>query len=200
MALYVVFTGNANFRLNFWEVDGKGLSATTRPEVRITVADRHAGGRARHEHAHGEATDAENEITGVEFFVDGENVGDDDTAPYSVDWTQTEEDYYVVHAVATNDAGLTRDSRKVALHRRRVRRPPAVDDVRQHDAGGDVRPARRATSRSAPPGPTSGRAPTSTAPSTCPAARPRTSRRWSRSPRSTAPTPRRRRASWSATT
>ena len=60
-----------------------------------------------------EATDAENDITAVEFFVDGESVGVDDTAPYSVDWTETEEDYYVVHAVATNDAGLTRASRKV---------------------------------------------------------------------------------------
>ena len=113
MALYVVFTGAANFRMNFWEVVGKGLSPTTRPQVRITSPTDLQAVEPGTSTLTAEATDAENDITAVEFFVDGESVGVDDTAPYSVDWTETEEDYYVVHAVATSDAGLTRASRKV---------------------------------------------------------------------------------------
>ena len=113
MSLYVVFTGAANFRMNFWEVDGKGLSATTRPEVRITSPTEMQPLVPGPNTITAEATDAENAITGVEFFIDGVSIGSDATAPYSVDWTQTVEDFYVVHAVATNDAGLTESSRKV---------------------------------------------------------------------------------------
>ena len=36
MALYVVFTGSANFRLNFLEFDGKGISPAAKPQVAIT--------------------------------------------------------------------------------------------------------------------------------------------------------------------
>ena len=113
MALYVVFTGTADFRMNFWEVDGKGLSETTRPQVQITSPTDMQAVEPGTSTLTATATDAENDVTGVEFFVDGVSVGTDDTAPYSVDWTETEEDYYVVHAVATNDAGLARTSRKV---------------------------------------------------------------------------------------
>ena len=113
MSLVVVFTGGANFRMNFWEAIGKGLSATTRPEVRVTAPTDGQAVEPGTSTLTADATDAENAITSVEFFVDGESVGTDDSAPYSVDWTETEEDYYVVHAVATNDAGLARSSRKV---------------------------------------------------------------------------------------
>jgi cytochrome c len=113
MSLYVVFTGAANFRMNFWEVNGKGLSATTRPQVQITSPTDMQAVEPGTSTLTANATDAENDITSVEFFIDGESVGVDDTAPYSVDWTQTEEDYYVVHAVATNSAGLAKASRKV---------------------------------------------------------------------------------------
>jgi PKD repeat protein/glucose/arabinose dehydrogenase/type 1 glutamine amidotransferase len=113
MSLYVVFTGTANFRMNFWEVNGKGLSATTRPQVQITSPTDLQAVDPGTSTLTATATDAENEVTSVEFFIDGQSVGTDNTAPYSVDWTETEEDYYVVHAVATNDAGLTKASRKV---------------------------------------------------------------------------------------
>ena len=113
MSLYVVFTGAVNFRMNFWEANGKGLSATTRPEVRITAPTDMQAVDPGTSTITAEATDAENEITGVEFFIDGVSIGADNTAPYSADWTETEEDFYVVHAVATNDAGLTETSRKV---------------------------------------------------------------------------------------
>jgi PKD repeat protein len=113
MSLYVVFTGTANFRMNFWEVNGKGLSATTRPQVQITAPTDLQAVDPGTSTLTATATDAENDVTAVEFFIDGESVGTDTTAPYSVDWTETEEDYYVVHAVATNSAGLTKASRKV---------------------------------------------------------------------------------------
>ncbi len=113
MSLYVVFTGDAGFRLNHWEAVGKGLSATTRPEVAITSPTDLQPLQPGTSTFTATATDAENEITGVEFFVDGVSVGTDATAPYSIEWTETDEDYYVVHAVATNDAGLSSTSSKV---------------------------------------------------------------------------------------
>jgi PKD repeat protein len=113
MSLYLVFKGSANFRLNFWEIGGKGLSPDSRPSVRITSPEPMQPLDPGTNTLVAEATDAENEIAKVEFFIDGEKVGDDTTAPYSVDWTQTVEDYYVVHAVATNSKGLSSDSRRI---------------------------------------------------------------------------------------
>jgi PKD repeat protein/type 1 glutamine amidotransferase len=113
MSLYLVFKGTANFRLNFWEIGGKGLSPDSRPSVRITSPTPMQALQPGPNTLVAEASDAENEIAKVEFFVDGAKVGEDTSAPYSVDWTQTEEDYYVVHAVATNSKGLTSDSRRV---------------------------------------------------------------------------------------
>ncbi|MGH2945489.1 MAG: ThuA domain-containing protein, partial [Solirubrobacteraceae bacterium] len=113
MSLYLVFTGNANFRLNFFEANGKGLSPDTRPQVRITAPTEGEALEAGENTLSAEATDAENAITNVEFFVNDEKVGEDAEAPYSITWTETEEDFYTVHAVATNSKGLTGDSRRV---------------------------------------------------------------------------------------
>ena len=113
MSLFLVFKGSANFRLNFWEINGKGLSPDSRPAVRITAPTEMQALEAGENTLTAEATDAENEISKVEFFVDGAKVGEDTSAPYCVDWTATEEKYYLVHAVATNSKGLTGDSRKV---------------------------------------------------------------------------------------
>jgi cytochrome c len=113
MSLYLVFKGTANFRLNFFEIGGKGMSPDSRPSVRITSPTPMQALEPGTNALVAEATDAESEIAKVEFFIDGQKVGEDTTAPYSVDWTQTEEDYYVVHAVATNSKGLSSDSRKV---------------------------------------------------------------------------------------
>ena len=79
MSLVVVFTGGANFRVNFWEALGKGLSATTRPEVRVTAPTVDQAVEPGTITLAAEATDAENAITAVEFFVDGESVGTDNT-------------------------------------------------------------------------------------------------------------------------
>ena len=113
MGLFLVFKGTANFRLNFFEVNGKGLSPETRPTVKITAPAENAAVQAGQVTLTADATDAENAITKVEFFVDGAKIGEDTTAPYSVDWTQTTEKFYSVYAVATNAKGLTGDSRKV---------------------------------------------------------------------------------------
>ena len=113
LSLYLVFKGSANFRLNFWEIGGKGLSPVARPSVRITSPTPMQALQPGPNTLVAEATDAENAISKVEFFIDGEKVGEDTTAPYEVEWTETEEDYYVVHAVATNAEGLSSDSRRV---------------------------------------------------------------------------------------
>ena len=113
MGLFLVFKGTSNFRLNFFEVNGKGLSPETRPTVKITAPAENAAVTVGATTITADATDAENAITKVEFFVDGEKIGEDTTAPYSVQWTQTTEKFYSVHAVATNAKGLTGDSRKV---------------------------------------------------------------------------------------
>ena len=113
MGLFLVFKGTSNFRLNFFEVNGKGLSPETRPTVKITAPAENAAVPVGATTITADATDAENAITKVEFFVDGEKIGEDTTAPYSVPWTQTTEKFYSVYAVATNAKGLTGDSRKV---------------------------------------------------------------------------------------
>ena len=176
MSLYLVFKGSANFRLNFWEIGGKGLSPDSRPSVRITSPTPMQALEPGPNTLVAEATDAENEITKVEFYH-GEKVGEDTTAPYSVEWTQTEEDYYVVHAVATNSKGLSTDSRRIRFTVGEFGVQPPWQTF-----SACRRPSRRrrsissaTTSRSAPPAMTSGRGPTTTASSTCPPARPRTS-------------------------
>ena len=113
MGLFLVFKGSSNFRLNFIEFNGKGLSPDTRPTVKITSPAENAAVQPGQVTFTADATDAENTITKVEFFVDGAKIGEDTAAPYSVDWTQTTEKFYAVHAVATNSKGLTGDSRKV---------------------------------------------------------------------------------------
>lgn len=112
-ALYVVFPGPGERRLNFVEANGKGVSDTTRPEVAITSPE---GGV---ELGHGEievaasAIDAENAVSQVEFFVDGTSIGVDDSAPYTAPWDVATDGYYELTAVATNDRGLTTTSRIV---------------------------------------------------------------------------------------
>jgi cytochrome c len=111
--LYAVFPGAGERRLNFIEADGKGISPTTKPKVAITsptsTDDLEPGAIP----VRATATDAENTITKVEFFVDGQSIGADTTAPYEVTWNATEERRYKLTAVATNDKGGTTKSRIV---------------------------------------------------------------------------------------
>ena len=112
-ALYVVFPGPGERRLNFVEANGKGVSDTTRPEVAITSPE--AGVELEHGRTEvtADATDAENTVSQVEFFVDGTSIGVDDTAPYAAAWDVTADGYYELTAVATNDRGLPTTSRVV---------------------------------------------------------------------------------------
>ncbi|MCB7137993.1 ThuA domain-containing protein [Cellulosimicrobium marinum] len=111
--LFVVFPGAGERRLNFIEADGKAVSDTTRPKVRITAPE--AGVRLEQGEiaVTAEAEDTENTVTEVEFFVDGESIGTDTEAPYEATWEVTEDNNYELTAVATNDKGLYTRSRIV---------------------------------------------------------------------------------------
>ena len=53
------------------------------------------------------ATDSDGSITQVEFFVDGVSIGTDTSAPYSMDWTPSAFDDYMLKAVATDNDSNT---------------------------------------------------------------------------------------------
>ncbi|PZG24396.1 PKD domain-containing protein [Micromonospora craterilacus] len=113
--LFVVFPGAGERRLNFIEADGKGVSPTSKPKVAVTSptpADPLEPGEIQ---VTADASDAENTITKVEFFVDGTSVGTDTTAPYSVTWNAPSEKRYQLTAVATNDKGHQTKSRIVQV-------------------------------------------------------------------------------------
>ncbi|WP_182905649.1 ThuA domain-containing protein [Microbispora sp. H13382] len=113
--LYAVFPGAGERRLNFIEADGKGISPTSKPKVAVTSptpADKLEPGEIQ---VTADASDAENRITKVEFFVDGTSIGADTTAPYSVTWNVPEEKRYQLTAVATNDKGHRTKSRIVQV-------------------------------------------------------------------------------------
>ncbi|WP_127573369.1 ThuA domain-containing protein [Georgenia faecalis] len=113
--LYVTFPGAGERRLNFIEAEGKGVSPTTTPRVAITAPTADQTLEPGEITVTAEATDAENEIVEVEFFVDGESIGVDDEAPYSVTWEATEESVFQLTAVATNDNGASTTSRIVPV-------------------------------------------------------------------------------------
>ena len=166
MGLYVVFKGT---RTSAELLGGQrqGPLATTRPEVAITSPterSRSSPARARSPRRDGRGERRSPRWSSSSTARASARTRRRRTA---IEWTETDEDYYVVHAVATNDVGLTGDSRKVRFTVGDFGVKRAVGDVRQLDARGTStqRSARR--SRSAPPARTSGRARTSTAPCTC---------------------------------
>lgn len=114
-SLYLVFPDAGERRVNFIEANGKGASSTTRPVVRITSPEPGDSLEPGEIEVTAEATDAENTVTQVEFFVDGQSIGTDDTAPYSATWNVTEERRYQLTAVATNSRNLTTTSRVVQV-------------------------------------------------------------------------------------
>ncbi|WP_168202603.1 ThuA domain-containing protein [Georgenia wutianyii] len=113
--LYVVFPGDGEIRLNFIEADGKGVSPTTKPRVTITAPVADESLEPGTVTVTADAEDAENEITQVEFFVDGQSIGVDTEAPYGVTWDITEESVFQLTAVATNDNGVSTTSRIVPV-------------------------------------------------------------------------------------
>ncbi|WP_299275596.1 ThuA domain-containing protein, partial [uncultured Georgenia sp.] len=114
-ALYVVFPGAGERRLNFIEADGQGVSPTTKPRVTITSPAPRESLELGTVTVTAEASDAQHAITQVEFFVDGESIGVDEEAPYSVTWEPTEESVFQLTAVATNDEGVSTTSRIVPV-------------------------------------------------------------------------------------
>ena len=113
--LYAVFPGAGARRLNFIEADGKGVSPTTKPKVAVTSPTPDDELRPGAIEVTAAASDAENTITNVEFFVDGTSIGTDTTAPYAVTWQATTEKRYRLTAVATNDKGARTTSRIVEV-------------------------------------------------------------------------------------
>ncbi|GAB3161871.1 hypothetical protein GCM10027059_13090 [Myceligenerans halotolerans] len=111
--LYVVFPGAGERHLNFIEAHGKGASSTTRPEVAVTAPEAGVQLEQGQITVAADATDAENTVAEVEFFVDGESIGTDTAAPYEATWDVTADGYYHLTAVATNDQGLSTTSRVV---------------------------------------------------------------------------------------
>ncbi|MFD0785095.1 Ig-like domain-containing protein, partial [Micromonospora azadirachtae] len=113
--LYAVFPGAGERRLNFIEADGKGVSPTSKPKVAVTaptVDDDLEPGAIQ---VTADASDAENTITKVEFFVGDTSIGTDTTAPYAVTWNATTQQRYRLTAVATNDKGASSTSRIVEV-------------------------------------------------------------------------------------
>ncbi|SDU61457.1 Glucose/arabinose dehydrogenase, beta-propeller fold [Jiangella alkaliphila] len=113
--LYAVFPGAGERRLNFIEADGKGAATTSKPKVAITAptpADELELGEVQ---VTADASDAENTITQVEFFVGDDSIGVDTEAPYEATWTVTEEQRYQLTAVATNNLGASSTSRIVQV-------------------------------------------------------------------------------------
>ncbi|MDD1779863.1 Ig-like domain-containing protein [Enterovibrio sp. ZSDZ35] len=54
-----------------------------------------------------DASDADGSVSGVEFFVDGQSLGSDTTAPYSLDWLASGLGNKSLSAVATDNEGNT---------------------------------------------------------------------------------------------
>ena len=113
--LYAVFPGAGERRLNFIEADGKGASPTTKPKVAVTAPTSEADLEPGAIPVRASASDGENTITKVEFFVDGQSIGVDTSAPYEVTWNATTEARYKLTAVATNDKGAATTSRIVPV-------------------------------------------------------------------------------------
>ncbi|SIM55347.1 ThuA domain-containing protein [Micromonospora cremea] len=114
-ALYAVFPGAGERRLNFIEADGKGVSPTSKPKVTVTAPTPDDDLEPGAIQVTADASDAENTITKVEFFVGTTSIGTDTTAPYSLTWNATTEQRYRLTAVATNDRGASATSRIVEV-------------------------------------------------------------------------------------
>lgn len=76
-----------------------------------------------------DAVDDNGSISRVEFMVDGSLLGQDTTAPYSIDWTATVEAAYNVQAVAYNISNATVSSNPITINWR-------IDDP--NDLTGDI--------------------------------------------------------------
>jgi len=111
--LYLVIRGG-EVKLNFLEAIGQGSSPVTRPTVAITAPAQSAELEPGQDvTVEANALDTGSDVEQVEFFVDGESIGVDATAPYSAEWSEPAEGLYELTAVATNAAGKSTTSRIV---------------------------------------------------------------------------------------
>jgi hypothetical protein len=72
------------------------------------------------------ASDSDGSIAKVDFYDNGTLIGTDSTSPYSFDWSDASVGSHEIHAVATDNEGLTAES---ALHLISVETDPLVDNT-----------------------------------------------------------------------
>lgn len=117
MDLHLVFTGDADFQLNFIEAIGQGVSPGTRPDVAITAPDAESiFDTGQSVEIEADATDSGSEIEVVEFFAGEEKVGEDTEAPYGVAWEDAPDGTHLLSARAVNTDGAANQSRGVRIH------------------------------------------------------------------------------------
>jgi subtilisin family serine protease len=61
------------------------------------------------------AADADGSVTRVEFFANGNQIGISTTPPYQISWANVPVGHYTVHAIATDNDGLTQASVPVSI-------------------------------------------------------------------------------------
>ncbi|HEY9250347.1 MAG TPA: Ig-like domain-containing protein, partial [Rariglobus sp.] len=103
--------GNPNW------VDGAPFStANTAPTAALVTPDANATTMFPYVYTFtATATDVEGTVARVEFYVDGQEVGEDTTAPYSLDWTPPAVGTYNVLARAVDDLGGVGSSAVIAI-------------------------------------------------------------------------------------
>ncbi|WP_368166098.1 glycosyl hydrolase family 18 protein [Aeromonas sp. R9-1] len=115
------------------------VAAVVAPEApRVAIASPAAGARVtlgRSVAVTGNVTDANNDVARVELFVDGKKVGEDNAAPWQVNWTPDAKGSASLKLVATDQTSLTGESAAVAVSVEEAAPPPSGGnlscDIRQ---------------------------------------------------------------------
>ncbi|WP_354004734.1 glycosyl hydrolase family 18 protein [Vibrio stylophorae] len=76
-----------------------------------------------------DAADKDGQVAKVEFFANAQKVGEDLTAPYTLDWTANLEGAVAITAKATDDSGMSATSAEVAISVKAVPLPPLAPEV-----------------------------------------------------------------------
>jgi len=79
-----------------------------------------------------EAADSDGEVAKVLFFVNDQQIGEDDAAPYSVVWENVPDGTYYLTARAIDDTGTSTQSSSIAVH---VNKPGSIDPWQAADIG-----------------------------------------------------------------
>ncbi|WP_421324805.1 Ig-like domain-containing protein, partial [Aeromonas sp. 604176] len=83
----------------------------------------------------GNVTDANNDVTKVELYVDGKKIGEDTTAPWQVNWTPDAKGSAALKLVATDKTNLSGESAAVTVNVEEAALPPTGGnlscDIRQ---------------------------------------------------------------------